>query len=413
MVPGILYDTHSYPYFFIDTNGDGEAGEDEINYGNQFASWTPRLLKAAYNYQFSLKDPGAFAHGGKYIIQLLYDSIEDLDGDVSELSRNDVGHFAGSEEAFRHWDEDGVVSAGCAKCHSAGGLPQLLTLGGIADQPISNGLMCSTCHNDLTSYTRYEVSSVTFPSGMIVSSEYADTNLCMNCHQGRESGLSIVEDLAAAEVEYLAVLEAGEGPEEDLGFLDTVSSSLRFVNVHYFAAGATLYGSEAGGAYEYDGMDYIGLNEHILYTNGCTSCHSAHKLSVKFQTCQTCHNEFASLEELKVAGIGSDIDAMLDLLYEAMQAYATETIGKGFLYDGHSYPYFFTDLNGDGELNADEANYGNAYAYWTPRLLRAAYNFQYIQKDPGAYAHNGKYIAQILVDTLADFGAVYEGFERP
>ncbi len=75
----IVYDSHAYPYFFIDTNGDGEAGEDEANYGNQYATWTPRLLQAAYNYQVSLKDPGAFAHGGKYIIQLLYDSIADLD----------------------------------------------------------------------------------------------------------------------------------------------------------------------------------------------------------------------------------------------------------------------------------------------------------------------------------------------
>ncbi len=43
-----------------------------------------RLLKAAYNYQVSVKDPGAFAHNAKYIIELLYDSIEDLNGKISK-----------------------------------------------------------------------------------------------------------------------------------------------------------------------------------------------------------------------------------------------------------------------------------------------------------------------------------------
>ena len=33
-------------------------------------------------------------------------------------------------------------------------------------------------------------------------------------------------------------------------------SALRFLNVHYFAAGATLFGTEAKGAYEYNGKTY-------------------------------------------------------------------------------------------------------------------------------------------------------------
>ena len=87
------------------------------------------MLKAAYNYQVSAKDPGAFAHNAKYIIELLYDSIDDLNGkiskpvDMTKLARDDAGHFAGDTEPFRHWDSTGEVPAGCAKCHSADGLP--------------------------------------------------------------------------------------------------------------------------------------------------------------------------------------------------------------------------------------------------------------------------------------------------
>ncbi len=50
--------------------------------------------------------------------------------DLSAAHRIDPGHFAGSEEAFRHWDAQGEVPATCAKCHSAGGLPESLANAG-------------------------------------------------------------------------------------------------------------------------------------------------------------------------------------------------------------------------------------------------------------------------------------------
>ncbi|MFQ5576626.1 MAG: hypothetical protein ACE5G8_06510 [Anaerolineae bacterium] len=82
----IVYEAHSYPYFFADTNGNGEADADEANYGNRYATWTPRLLQAAYNYQYVAKDPGGFAHNAKYILQILYDSLNDV-GDASGMTR--------------------------------------------------------------------------------------------------------------------------------------------------------------------------------------------------------------------------------------------------------------------------------------------------------------------------------------
>ncbi len=134
----IAYDPAAYPYFFADANDNGQVDEGEERY----ATWTPRLLRAAYNYQVSNKDPGEFAHNGKYIIQLLYDSIADLNTaiaapvDMAAMHRIDPGHFAGSEEAFRHWDEEGAVPSSCAKCHSADGLPQLVAEGVNTSQPV-------------------------------------------------------------------------------------------------------------------------------------------------------------------------------------------------------------------------------------------------------------------------------------
>jgi hypothetical protein len=417
----IVYESHSYPYFFIDTNADGEAGEDEANYGNRYTSWTPRLLRAAYNYQVSFKDPGAYAHGGKYIIQLLYDSIVDLNTvlsspiDMTGTNRIDAGHFAGSEEAFRHWDEDGEVEWDCARCHSASGLPEFLhNEGNVVAQPLANGFQCRTCHDSLTEFTLYLVEEVEFPSGATATFENTDANLCMLCHQGRESGSSIASALA----------RVGVGPDE-------VSENIRFSNPHYFAAGATLFGSDAGGMYEYEGQEYAGRNMHVEAYATCVDCHSTHGLVVKYEECAVCHanvTDAEALHDIRFAtnegidfdgdgdveeGIAGEIETMADLLYEAIVEYGASTVGTAIVYDGHAYPYFFIDTNADGEATPDEANYGNRYASWTPRLLQAAYNYQWVQKDPGAFAHNGIYVLQVLYDTLQDLGADVSGMTRP
>jgi hypothetical protein len=408
----VVYDSHAYPYFFGDTNADGEAGEDEANYGNRYTSWTPRLLRAAYNYQVSFKDPGAYAHGGKYIIQLLTDSIADLNSvlstpvDMTGTHRIDAGHFAGSEEAFRHWDEDGEVSGSCARCHSAAGLPLYIAEEAEIAQEIANGFQCTTCHDSLSEFTLYLVEEVEFPSGATLAFEDPTANLCMLCHQGRESGDSIRRQFG------------------DLGD-DETSESLRFRNPHYFAAGATLFGADAEGMYEYEGQEYAGQNMHVEAYATCVDCHSTHGLVVKYEECAVCHagvTDAEALHDIRFAtnegidfdgdgdadeGLAGEIETMAEELYAAMQA-----LGP-VVYESHSYPYWFTDTNGDGEASADEAVRDNAFAAWTPRLLRAAFNYQWVLKDPGAFAHNGKYVIQVLYDTLSDLGVDVSGMTRP
>ncbi len=410
----IAYNAASYPYFFIDGNGDGEAGEDEAVFDNAYNAWSPRLTKAAYNFQVSLKDPGRFAHGGKYIIQLLYDSIEDLNGaiaepiDLTNARRIDHGHFAGSEEAFRHWDEDGMVPGSCSKCHSAAGLPLYATEGVAISQHPANGLNCATCHSNLEDYSIYEFEQVQFPSGAMLSLDDPGSNLCINCHQGRESTVSVNRLI-------------GELTD------DEQSDALRFLNVHYFAAGATLFGSEAQGGYQYDGQEYSGRNEHVPGFDTCTECHSVHELEVVVEECGDCHegvevkDDLTSIRVSEVdydgdgdveEGIAGEVDTMREALYAAMQAYAVNTVGSGIIWSPSAYPYFFTDLNGDGVADADEVNRENGFNTWTPKLLRAAYNYQYTAKDPGAFAHNADYVLQLLYDSLANIGGSTAGMTR-
>jgi len=83
----IIYSSAAYPYFFLDTNANGSVDPGEGIFPNRYNVWTPRLLKAAYNYQYAAKDTGGFAHNGAYVMQLVYDSIEALGGDVSAMTR--------------------------------------------------------------------------------------------------------------------------------------------------------------------------------------------------------------------------------------------------------------------------------------------------------------------------------------
>ena len=409
----IGYSATAYPYFFNDSDADGTLSEEEASFNNAFSAWTARLSKAAYNYQVSQKDPGVHAHGGKYVIELLYDSAQDLNSaiktpvDMAAAHRIDHGHFAGSEEAFRHWDaEGGVVPGTCAKCHAATGQPEFITEGVVTSQPASNGLACGTCHNDVQEFTLYEVPSVRFPSGATVTFGERDSaaNMCLNCHQGRESTVSVNK------------LIGDKAPNE-------VSEDLRFLNIHYFAAGATLFGTEVKGAYEFEGREYTGFNEHVGVFNSCTECHDTHALQIVIEDCGECHEGADSLEGLRTIrmtdvdydgdgdateGVFFEIDTMREALYTAIQAYATDVAGMPIVYDAHAYPYWFADADGNGRINDEEG----AFASWTPNLLRAAYNYQDSQKDPGAFAHNSSYVLQILYDSIQAVDGDVAGMTR-
>jgi hypothetical protein len=206
-----------------------------------------------------------------------------------------------------------------------------------------------------------------------------------------------------------------------------VSEGLRFLNIHYFAAGATRFGTEAKGAYEYEDKEYVGFLDHGD-ANGCTDCHGAHSLQVDWENCTECHEEVEGEEDILAIryyfddwdgdgdtdeGVADEISTMQETLYAALQAYATETVGTGIVYESHSHPYFFIDTNGNGTADEEEVNGDNRFNTWTPRLLRAAYNYQYVQKDPGAFTHNAPYILQVLYDSIEDVGGDMSAMLRP
>ena len=207
-----------------------------------------------------------------------------------------------------------------------------------------------------------------------------------------------------------------------------MDEKLSFRNVHYFAAGATLFGTEVKGAYEYPDQAYNGRFMHVAGFQKCTDCHNTHGLELEFEKCTTCHADVESPKDIRgpmttkdydgdgdtTEGIYGEVATYIEKLYPAMQSYAKDVAGTAIAYDGARYPYFFLDANGNGIVDADETD---RYPTWTPRLLQAAYNFQYATKDPGDYAHNGKYIIQTLYDSLVSLSQQttvdMTGMERP
>jgi hypothetical protein len=415
----IGYEEYTDPYFFRDLNDDGMIDPIEADPSNCYQPFTPRLLRAAYNYHFSRKDPGCFAHGGKYVIELLYDSLEDLNsamgGPVSMggMSRIDEGHFDGSAEPFRHWDADGQVPSSCARCHTPQGLPYFLENGVNVEEEIPNGLFCSTCHTAPPEVRT--VGPVTFPSGE--STDLADSsNLCLLCHQGRASKYSVDSAIAR-----------GPGP-------------YGFVDIHYSHAASVLFGYEVHGGYEYAGKAYASRKsfaDHMGRFDTCVECHMGTNTlrDVRLdndhnvrkpnpEDCVYCHGEdisqpypgadpslfmFSGIRPAQVPDYDGDgnkseslkaeIQGLQAALYAQMQAYGF-AIGNPIVYNSYVYPFFFKDTNGNGILDPGETSRYNFNA----KLLKAAYNYHASRTEPSGFIHNSLYIAQLLVDSIGDLG---------
>ena len=306
------------------------------------------------------------------------------------------GHADAASASFTHWNDAGEIPPICSTCHSGAGFRSLHGLDGSApglpEQPVPTGgvVDCDTCHNPRLS----EISEIRFPGGLMHPAAPGEAP-CLTCHQGRAAGSTVANAVAD---------RAEDTPDPELGF----------VNPHYAVAASTWMGGHAGSGYQYPGKTYSGRFFHARPVASCVSCHDPHTLAVAEQTCRTCHRE-SRPQDIRLSrqshdgsgnlsqGIRTDIAANAGRLMGMLADYAAQVAGTPIVYDGHSHPYFFADADGDGR--ADEAE-GRPVPYdaWTPRLLKAAYNWKFVTSDPGAYAHNPHYALELLYDSVEDLG---------
>jgi hypothetical protein len=319
--------------------------------------------------------------------------------DRSELTRLTEEWLAAphgdySSLSFTYWNKDGEVPVACAACHSQPGFIDYLGADGSAPGVVDHAaainapIGCASCHTSAA----HALDSVPFSSGVIVDG-LGPSAVCSVCHQGRQSG----DDVTAAT----------QGIDED-----AVSPDLVFLNVHYGVAAAVMHGAEVRGGFHYPGMAYAGRFTHVPSANTCVACHDAHTTAVATDGCTSCHLGVDDIRDIRTrhqdfdgdgdnaGGIHAEIIGLHGQLYAALQTYGTEVANASIGYASGTFPYFFNDTNGDGQISPDEAIFPNRYQSWTPRLLKAAYNYQVVQKDPGGYVHNPTYMLQLLYDSL-------------
>lgn len=306
------------------------------------------------------------------------------------------GHGDATSPSFTHWNAEGVIPQNCALCHSGAGFREFYGLdgsaGGAIAHPVPTGgvVDCATCHEDGAE----DIAMVRFPSGAEIHNP-GSVATCLTCHQGRQSGAGVAR--ATADMDE-----------------DAVNPELSFINPHYGIAAAMLHGSEVRGAYEYPGRAYMGRFAHVPPFSQCIDCHDAHSLEVRVETCIGCH-QTEDLRAIRTSaadfdgdgdttsGIYHEIASLHAKLLDQIETYAREVAGVPVTYAARN-PYF---LGPDGARHAG----------WTPRLLRAAYNYQFIAMDKGAYSHNPHYALQVLHDSIESLaeplGTDMGGLTRP
>ena len=310
-------------------------------------------------------------------------------------------HAKADAAAFTHWNtaDPAVVPTDCARCHTSSGYADFVSTGAVSQTvPVGEVISCQACHSP----GAQNLTTVSFPSGATLT-DLGPSARCMECHQGRASGVQVDDSIKTANA-------SGD---------DSITTGLGFTNIHYFAASVARFGAQVAGGYQYPGQSYDVEFEHVKGMQACIDCHDPHTLQIKVDKCQACHTNVKTVDDLKDIrmnssrpdydgdgdtnkGIYYEIQGMEANLMKGMQAYATQVSGKGIVYSPDAYPYFFIDKNGNGQLDTDETTSDNAFNAWTPRLVKAAYNYQTSIKDPGDFAHGGKYIIELLYDSLAD-----------
>ena len=342
---------------------------------------------------------------------------EPSDKQAIEALWHNSSHAAADDYAFNRWNEydPAEIPTNCAKCHSTSGYLDYLgaddSLANAVDNPVPVGevIECVACHSEAAQNSRM----VLFPSGVTLNVESQNT-ACITCHQGRQSKWHVEDHITSF------------GGSNDRP--DTVIDGMIFVNIHYDAAAVSLFGSDVSGGYEYDGKTYQGENLHVEIANSCTECHDPHDLKIDIELCVPCHPNMSVIENARAVDMAPDADydgdgnssegiyfeilGLQETLNTAIQEYARQ-IGRDIVYDIDVYPYYFYDTNGNGKPDGDEASSENRYLSFTPRLLQAAYNYNASLTDPGAYVHGGRYIAQLLYDSIEDLGALQPNLTRP
>ncbi len=284
-------------------------------------------------------------------------------------------------------------------------------------------LACDACHDDgkgnaykwsklrtvgaVTAYYNYSSSST---GKLLVNFPFANANTsngCIPCHTGRVSGSAI------------KAIEAIETASGTFAIFSSAGAGMPFIDAHNMSAGATIFKSSG---YEYAGRDYtnpphyehdqIGLGSYDTGTYGpCIGCHMSSTEKHSFQVVTKVNDPSIPLTASKrIAAlksricikchVGPDERTASFMQHEnegynaALAALAKALKLRAFVFKG-TFPYF-SNKNWQTS-NGSTGGYG---AGTGGRTMGAAFNFNLLFHDSGAFAHNNIYAKRLIYDSI-------------
>jgi hypothetical protein len=380
-------------------------------------------------------------------------------GDTNPFNLNSTktGYFSG---AWAHYNWS--TRPTCQRCHTTTGFAAYADALGSGNKALAEGirngtlisspvastanwkpemLKCNGCHTDnrgtlrnpgvITANYDYVSGNTTYARASHTYPDVAGSNVCMACHVGLETGETIKGLISS--------------------FTYTNAS---FINSHYLTAGGQIFTTTG---YEFDGRPYNNIPEyrHDKIGTPATQQLSPYVDTGKNGPCIGCHMSrpnkngnhlFLPISRStttigEVTGIASEVcfnchgpstTLILDLVKEqkllfteAMEAFKDQLALKLGWYFFPAYPYFYTTSTFDDpkiacgqDVPVKNWQTGGTQAIvdafptctytgnndGTPGTgqnnMGAAFNFNLLEHDPGAYVHNRMYVKRLIYDSI-------------
>jgi len=348
-----------------------------------------------------------------------------MDRTVDQSVAIKAAYVDGDESAWPHYDWDAGNRQSCQRCHTTTGLVNY------TDDP-------ENYNSELNDFSHLEGWERDADTGDVTSSGQNELLYCWGCHSDNNGGLNnpgaILEDYGdCAIVQYGDIDESnvclschiGREIGENVQNSDSDFNDRSFINSHYLAAGASLFGVSG---FEYEGENYAPVSYYkhdsigTPYINSdgvddnmgpCAGCHLTSEQGHRFlpyeineagddfeyitDVCSDCHGDGVTVDFIKEEEHG----------YAASLEALNVALGKIGIFFAPNYPYFFNDLddtsrnNGVKDWIKEDAYPGGLDVQQAGKnTMGAAFNFNLAAHESGGFAHNRIYYKRLYWDAI-------------